>query len=88
MNSPDNGTLTTVGPLGVVPTDVAGFDIYGGVAADGGFAQLDKPMTAYAALVTTTATSELYTINLQSGAATKVGDIDHDAVLVGIAVEP
>jgi hypothetical protein len=88
VNPPNAGIVNTIGALGVDPTNVSGFDIYGGAAADGGFPAFDKPMTAYAALVITNPQPELYTINLQTGAATKVGNILHNAVLIGIAVEP
>jgi hypothetical protein len=68
QNPPNNGTLNTVGALGVDSTSVAGFDISG---ASG---------TAYASLVTklkrgNTLRASLYTINLTTGAATPVGKI-------------
>ena len=57
---PNAGTLNTDGPLGVDTTDLVGFDI-SGVSAQ-----------AYASL-TTVALTNLYTINLDSGAATSLG---------------
>jgi hypothetical protein len=62
QNPPNAGTLNTVGPLGVNTTDNVGFDI--------------SPLTgmAYASL-TVGATTQLYTINLASGAASLVGPI-------------
>lgn len=63
INPPNNGTLNTVGPLGVDPnTNGGGFDIAGGTN------------TAYAAL-NLFGFSVLHTINLATGAATAIGDI-------------
>lgn len=59
QNPPNNGTLVSVGSLGVTGTSNNGFDI----AGDG---------TAYAALALG-GTTRLYTINLTTGAATLVG---------------
>jgi trimeric autotransporter adhesin len=72
--SPNTGQLTTVGSLGVNTTDQVGFDIASpsGIA----FASL-TPVGA--------ASSALYTINLQTGAATLVGAIGGGAPVVGIA---
>jgi hypothetical protein len=68
QNPPNAGVLNTVGPLGIDVEDVAGFDI---AASDG---------TAYAALVEAgqpgkSARSALYTIDLNTGAATYVGEV-------------
>jgi trimeric autotransporter adhesin len=71
--NPTSGALTTVGLLNFNVGEDAGFDI----AQDG---------VAYASLVTTTGTSDLYTINLTSGAATRVGQIGTGENLIGIAV--
>ncbi|MFN0087394.1 MAG: DUF4394 domain-containing protein [Blastocatellia bacterium] len=73
--SPNTGQLTTVGSLGVNTTDQVGFDIDGinGVA----FASL----TASGA-----AASSLYTINLQTGAATSLGQIGGTETVRDIAV--
>ena len=57
QNPPNAGTLNTVGALGVDTTDNVGFDISGTTGV------------AYASLTVTGAT-QLYTINLLSGAAT------------------
>ncbi len=72
--SPNTGQLTTVGSLGVNTTDQVGFDITspGGIA----FASLTPVGSA---------SSALYTINLQTGAATLVGAIGGGAPVVGIA---
>ncbi|CAA9230108.1 MAG: hypothetical protein AVDCRST_MAG42-1081 [uncultured Chthoniobacterales bacterium] len=68
QDPPNAGTLTTDGPLGVDTSDAVGFDISGLTAQ------------AYASL-TTGGTTNLYTINLDSGAATSVGAIGGAASL-------
>jgi Ca2+-binding RTX toxin-like protein len=74
---PNDGTLNTVGELGVDTTGDAGFDI---AQASG---------TAFAALTPAVpGTSSLYTVNLGSGAATLVGAIDTAQVIEGIAIAP
>lgn len=60
------GTLQTVGALGIDTDIYSGFDI---------FTALDGSNTAYALLTPTTGAAGLYTINLQTGAATLVGDL-------------
>lgn len=78
---PNNGTLNTVGSLGRDVTTVAGFDI-----APGG--------TAYAALNTagsSSGTTQLFTIDLTTGASTYVGVIPNanpNSRLRGLAVVP
>lgn len=77
QDPPKNGTLHTIGPLGVDTTDNVGFDISGSTGV------------AYASL-TVGATTSLYTINLISGAATALGAIAGAGMLgpetiVGIA---
>ena len=62
QNPPNNGTLTTVGSLGVDTSDLVGFDI----TSSGG---------AALAVLTVGGVSQLYTINLTSGAATLVGNV-------------
>lgn len=74
--SPNLGTLFTVGSLGVATSSEAGFDIS---AFGGAFACLNAPAAT---------TSELYTINLTSGAATLVGTIGGNAVVRDIAIVP
>lgn len=59
QNPPNNGTLNTVGPLGIDTTDRVGFDISG------------RTGVAFAALTTTSGVTELFTINLLSGQATR-----------------
>ncbi|RYX90796.1 MAG: DUF4394 domain-containing protein [Comamonadaceae bacterium] len=74
QNPPNNGTLTVIGSLGVDFTSVNGFDI-DGVSG-----------MAYAAL-TVGGTTNLYTINLTTGAATLVGPIGSGIVSVkGLAL--
>jgi hypothetical protein len=72
QNPANNGTLVAVGALGVNTSGVNGFDI----GSDG---------TAYAAL-TVGGVSNLYTINLNTGAATLVGAIGGGDNLTGISV--
>ena len=79
LASPNSGRLTTRGSLGIPTTSAVGFDIVGA-----GFAS-----TAYVTLTPLNGTrSALYTINLASGAATLIGDVNHDRPLVGIAAAP
>lgn len=60
QNPPNNGTLVSVGPLGVDVTEVNGFDI---LSSDG------SAFGAFTAL----GLSSLYSVNLTTGAATNVG---------------
>ena len=76
LPSPNNGKITTIGALGANTSEFVGFDITG----DTGI--------AYATLTLGAAGSSLYTINLTTGAATLVGDVDNGAALRGIAVAP
>jgi hypothetical protein len=75
QNPPNNGVLNTVGSLGLGVLDgIAGFDI----SPDGrGFAALH---------LTGALTSNFYTINLETGAATLVGTIGGGTTIMGIAV--
>lgn len=61
QDPPNNGTLVDVGPIGISPTNVNGFDI-GSTSG-----------TAYA-IFTVGSASSIYTINLTTGAAAKVAD--------------
>jgi len=77
LATPGNGTVTTVGALGINVTDLAGFDVSGSSG------------TAYAALQTTTSgISNLYTINLATGTATLVGQIGGGLLVRDITVVP
>ena len=74
---PNAGTLNTVGSLGIDVTDAGGFDIQ----ASGN--------TAFAALSLDGLVSELYTIDLTTGAATLVGSIGAVPTLVrGLTIVP
>jgi len=74
---PNNGTLNTVGSLGVNITDTTGFDISGATG------------TAYASFVKAGESwSGLYTVDLSSGAASWAGDIGSRQLLLDIAVVP
>ena len=77
VGAPNGGRMTTVGALGVNTSDDVGFDILGADAA----------REVYAAL-TVASRSELYTINLTTGAATRVGRIGTSSPVRGIAVAP
>ncbi len=73
--SPNAGTLTTIGALGVNATNDAGFDIS------------DCSGNGYASLTTAgAAQSQFYTINLLNGAATAVGAIGVNEVVRDISV--
>ena len=69
--SPNTGQLFTIGPLGVNTTDVVGFDI------------ANPSGVAFAALAVG-GTSQLYTINLTTGAATLLGSIGGTSAIRGI----
>ncbi len=77
VGAPNGGRMTTVGALGVNTGDDVGFDIFGADAA----------REVYATL-TVGSRSELYTINLATGAATRVGQIGTSGTIRGIAVAP
>ena len=73
-DSPNDGVLRTVGPLGVDPIALGGFDIQQGTG------------TAYASLFVGNM-PRLYTINLATGAATLRGTIgDGTATIDGLAI--
>jgi hypothetical protein len=73
QNPPNNGTLASLGALGVNTSDEVGFDI-------------TPDNIAYASL-TVGGISSLHTVNLSTGAATLVGTIGAGSVIVDIAVE-
>ena len=77
LATPNNGQITTVGPLGVDTNANAGFDI--SAASDG---------TAFATLTSAAGVSSLYTINLNNGAATLVGAVGSNLTLTGVAIAP
>ncbi len=73
---PNNGTLHTVGPLGINTTNAVGFDITGNTGAV--YASLTNPGNN---------ASSLYTVNLTTGAATSIGQIGGVATqVIGLAV--
>jgi len=74
QNPPNNGTIVAVGALGVNIQGPAPLDI--SVIGN----------TAYAALSTNGTSSSLYTINLQTGAATLVGSIGGPVLINGLAL--
>lgn len=76
QNPPNDGKLNTVGPLGVDTSDSVGFDIS---TVDG---------SAFAAMTPTGSTvSNLYRINLVTGAATLIGPIGTSDTIRDISVE-
>jgi len=74
-DSPNNGQLNTIGPLGVDTTDQVGFDIV--APNDVAYASL-TPMGASG--------SSFYSINLNTGAATLIGAIGGGAIIRDIAI--
>jgi uncharacterized protein (TIGR03437 family) len=75
--SPNTGQLFTIGALGVNTTTQVGFDI------------ADFNDAAFASLTTAGATqSQLYSINLSTGAATLIGTIGVNELIRGIAIAP
>ena len=88
LASPNTGRLTTRGLLGVNTTSEVGFDIYGAGSATTP-TQVSPTAQAYATLTTQgQSRSRLYTVNLGTGQATLVGDVNYSRPLVGIAITP
>ena len=81
QNPPNDGTLQTVGSLGVNFGPIGGFDIFSPAAGDN---------TAYAAFGSPSGNlaASLYTINLTTGAASSMGQIGSGYNLIGLAAEP
>ena len=73
--SPNLGAVTTIGPLGVDPTLFGGMDIQAGTN------------TAYAVL-RVAGVSQLYTLNLTTGAATLVGNVGAGLTIDGLTIAP
>ena len=70
--NPNAGSLQTVGALGVDTTAFTGFDILSdGIGGN----------TAYALLTASSGIASLYTVNLNTGAATAVGVISQTAAI-------
>jgi len=76
QNPPNNGTLNTVGPLGVNVTETVGFDVAQNGVAYGSF-QLKLKFAK-------SARSWLYTVDLTTGATTQVGKIGGPSVVSAI----
>lgn len=75
--SPNTGQLFTIGAPGFNTSDLAGFDISGATG------------TAYAALTAPTANaSQLFSVNLATGAATLIGTIGGGAPVHGLTAGP
>jgi len=77
QNPVNNGTVTTVGALGIDTTAIAGFDIV----------TLGSDNSAYATF-TVGGTVGLYSINLLTGAATSLGSVGGNLELIALAVLP
>ncbi len=80
QNPPNNGTLALVGSLGIDIDSRGGFDIF----------TQNGVNTAVAALTPAGSTgSNLYNINLSTGAATQIGTIgDGSSTIVGVTAQP
>ncbi|MGI4740473.1 MAG: DUF4394 domain-containing protein [Janthinobacterium lividum] len=81
QNPPNNGTLNTVGPLGILINDTyqtADLDIYFDAATSQNTAYLS---VLTASLLTFTASSTLYTVNLTTGAATPAGTLGNSTAV-------
>jgi len=74
---PNGGVLTTVGPLGINVVRRTGFDIYSPIGDDIAFAALQ---------VDGQTKPGLYSINLATGAATRIGSIGGNRTIVGVAL--
>ena len=80
QNPPNDGTLNTVGTLGVKFNELAGFDI-----APGGAAYAVLKATGNAQPKHTCGNSDLYTIDLSTGGATRTGSVGTSQPIKGIA---
>ena len=80
QNPPNDGKLNTVGPLGLKFNELNGFDI-----APSGVAYAVLKVTGKDQPKQTCGNSDLYTINLQTGAASRVGSVGSSAPIRGIA---
>ena len=77
QNPPNAGTLNTVGALNFNSSDLVGFDIF--FFDNRAFASLTGNVAG--------ATSSLYSINLQTGAATSIGPIGGGLTIADIAIQ-
>ena len=80
QNPPNDGTLNTVGSLGLKFNDLTGFDI-----APSGIAYAVLKVTGKDQPKQTCGNSDLYTVNLQTGAASRIGSVGTSEPLRGIA---
>lgn len=91
--SPNTGQLFTVGSLGLNISNVAGFDITPNNVAYAVFTQTSTDLAARIPGAVTlrelgATTSNLYTINLATGAASFIGVVGSDEVIRGLTVIP
>jgi hypothetical protein len=77
INPPNTGVLNTVGALGVFPS--LPFDVGFDISSTG---------VAYAAIALPSGPTQLYTINLTTGAATLVGTLGAGGAIRGLAIVP
>ncbi len=84
QNPPNNGTLVTVGSLGVDFGPIGGFDIQSPSAG------VNTAFAAFGSPSNNTLAASLYSINLTTGAASSLGQIGTGAGsnLIGLAAEP
>ena len=80
QNPPNDGTLNTVGAVGVRSNDLAGFDI-----APSNIAYVALKVTGPGQAKRTCGNSDLYAVNLTTGATTRVGSIGTPMPIRGIA---
>ena len=80
QNPPNDGKLNTVGSLGLEFNDLTGFDI-----APSGVAYAVLKVTGKDQPKHTCGNSDLYTVNLQTGAASRIGSVGTSEPLRGIA---
>jgi hypothetical protein len=80
QNPPNDGTLNTVGSIGVRSNDLAGFDI-----APSGVAYAALKVTGSGQARHTCGNSDLYAVDLTTGVTTRVGSIGTPMPIRGIA---
>lgn len=77
QNPPNNGTLSTIGPIGVDVSDIGGFDISG----SSGVAYLTVRDSQLGK-------STFWTINLATGSGTMIGEIGGGSIITAMSVAP
>ena len=80
QNPPNLGALNTVGALGVRSNDLVGFDI-----APSGIAYVVLKATGPGKPKQTCGNSDLYTVNLSTGAGTRIGSVGTPMPIRGLA---